>query len=70
MDLCLYAYNHGFDEAVVASELGLTREQVGLIYKDIQAKRSATRYLHMPPLLVDTVHEVDPTCVASPASST
>jgi NAD+ synthase len=68
MDLCLYAYNHGVSEEAVASALGLTREQVGLVYKDIEAKRAATRYLHMPPLLVDTVHEVDPTCAASPAS--
>ena len=51
MDLCLYALNHGIaaEDAAVAVEL--TPEQVGRVFRDIEAKRRATRYLHTPPVL-------------------
>ena len=32
---------------------GLTPEQVEAVWRDIEAKRNATRYLHEPPLLVE-----------------
>ena len=51
MDLCLYAVNHGIPAAEVAPVLELTPEQVGRVFRDIEAKRRATRYLHTPPLL-------------------
>ena len=51
MDLCLYALNHGFDAEAVAPEVGLAPEQVRRVFKDIEAKRRATRYLHLPPVL-------------------
>ena len=53
MDLCLYGKNNGVPAAQVASALGLTTEQVALVFKDIDVKRVTTRYLHLPPLLVD-----------------
>jgi NAD+ synthase len=58
MDLCLYAHNHGVPAAEVASAVELTPEQVERIYKDIEAKRRATRYLHATPLLVEPVAQV------------
>ncbi len=60
MDLCLYAKNHGVAPDVAAPVLGLTTEQVERIYRDIDAKREATRYLHAAPALVERVAEVRP----------
>jgi NAD+ synthase len=57
MDLCLYGLNHGISPDAVAREAGLTREQVLLVWRDIAAKRKATRYLHEPALLVEPVLE-------------
>ena len=51
MDLCLYALNHGIAAEAVAPLVGLTPDQVTRVFKDIDAKRRATRYLHTPPLL-------------------
>jgi NAD+ synthase len=58
MDLCLYGKNHDFSAEEVAVEADMTAEQVERVYRDIDAKRNATRYLHKPPLLVDTVDEI------------
>jgi len=58
MDLCLYALNHGVPAEEVAPVVGITSAQVERVFKDIQAKRRATRYLHMRPLLVAPVEEV------------
>lgn len=55
MDLCLHALNHGVPAATVAPAVGLTSGQVERVFKDIEAKRRATRYLHARPLLVDAV---------------
>ncbi len=52
MDLCLYGKNHAIASAEVAAAAGLTTEQVERVFRDIEAKRTATRYLHQPPLLV------------------
>lgn len=57
MDLCLYGLNHGVAAAEVAEAVGLTEEQVERVYADIIAKRKATRYQHLPPLLVEPVDE-------------
>jgi NAD+ synthase len=51
MDLCLYALNNGIGAAEVAPLVELTPEQVERVFKDIAAKRRATKYLHTPPLL-------------------
>jgi NAD+ synthase len=58
MDLCLYGHNHQVPAAKVAPAVQLTAEQVERVYKDIEAKRRATRYLHRAPLLVSPVKEV------------
>jgi NAD+ synthase len=55
MDLCLYAYNRGIPAVEVAPAVKLEPEQVERVYKDIEAKRRATRYLHAAPLLVEDV---------------
>lgn len=58
MDLCLYGKNHGVSPGDVAAAAEMTAEQVERVYRDIDAKRNATRYLHTPPLLVDRVEEI------------
>ena len=58
LDLCLYGLNHGVSAEDVASAAGLTVPQVELAWRDIRAKRQATRYLHAPPLLAEPVDEV------------
>lgn len=58
MDLCLWAVNHDVSAEEVAPEVGLTAAQVERVFKDIHAKRRATRYGHLPPILVEPVfHE-------------
>jgi NAD+ synthase len=52
MDLCLWAHNHGTPAAEVAPVLGLTPAQVERVFRDIEAKRRVSRYLHQGPLLV------------------
>ncbi len=52
MDACLYAHDAGIEAGDVGAALGLSREQVVRVFKDIERKRVATRYLHEPPLLV------------------
>jgi NAD+ synthase len=58
MDVCLYGKNHGMPPIEVATLLDLTPAQVERVYRDIESKRQATRYLHLPPLLVDSVPEI------------
>jgi len=58
MDLCLYGKNHHVPSVEVARAVGLTAEQVEIVYRDIAAKRKATRYLHLSPLLVELVSEI------------
>jgi NAD+ synthase len=55
MDLCLYAKNLGVPADEVAPAVGLEKEQVERVFRDIEAKRRATRYLHAKPLLVEPV---------------
>jgi NAD+ synthase len=52
MDMCLYGLENGIPAAEVAHAANLTEEQVSLVWRDIAAKRKATRYLHEPPLLI------------------
>jgi NAD+ synthase len=58
MDLCLYAHNHQVPASEVAPVVDLTPEQVERVFKDIQAKRRATRYLQARPLFIEPVTEV------------
>jgi len=55
MDLCLYARNNGIDAADVAQALGLNEQQIERVFRDIDSKRRATRYLHLKPQLVAEV---------------
>jgi len=55
MDVALWAYNHGVAAGELAAYLGMTPDQARFVYKDIEAKRVATRYLHEPPVLVEKV---------------
>lgn len=58
MDLCLYGKNHGVPIEEVAAVVGLTVEQTERVYRDIEAKRDATRYLHTPPVLMEDIAEL------------
>jgi NAD+ synthase len=57
MDLCLWAHDHGTPAAEAGAVLGLTSAQVERVYRDIEAKRRVSRYLHQAPLLVEAVEE-------------
>jgi NAD+ synthase len=59
MDVVLYGLNHGMPAARVAEESGLTAEQVERVFQDIRTKRRTTRPLHMKPVLMEPVTEVD-----------
>ena len=60
MDLCLFGKNNGVPAADVAAATGLSAEQVGRVFRDIDRKRSSTRYLHLPPHLAGDVPEIAP----------
>jgi NAD+ synthase len=55
MDLCLYGLDHGIHAPAVGRAAGLSEDQVERVWRDIAAKRKATRSLHEPPLLVEAV---------------
>src|SRR5215831_1038818 len=57
MDLVLYGKNHGFPEAEIGAAMGLTAEQVGRVFRDIDGKRRFARYLHAAPVLLDPIVE-------------
>jgi NAD+ synthase len=59
MDIALWAFNHGVPEAELAKFLDLSPAQSSFIYKDIVAKRQATRYLHARPALIEPVTDHD-----------
>ncbi len=58
LDLCLYGRNHGISPAEVARAVSLTENQVRRVYANIDSKLASTRYLHMPPQLMQAVREV------------
>ena len=58
MDLCLYAKNKGVPVEEVAEVINITSEQVQMVFDDIDAKRNTTRYLHLPPQLIEDVDEI------------
>ncbi len=55
MDACLYGFNNGIPAQRVAETTGLPVERVEAVWADIQSKRRATRALHEPPLLVESI---------------
>jgi NAD+ synthase len=58
MDVALYALNHGYSAEALAAAIGITPVQAANVYRDIEAKRRATRYMHLKPQLVESVDEV------------
>jgi NAD+ synthase len=58
MDLCLFGKNNQIVAADLAPAVDLSEQQVTRIYALIDSKRRATRYLHLPPLLVENVEEI------------
>lgn len=59
MDLALYALNHGYSAEELAPVIGVTAQQAANVYRDIEAKRRATRYMHLKPVLVEPVTELN-----------
>ena len=55
LDLVLHGRNEQRSVADVAADAGLTVEQVGRAFADIDQKRMTTRYLHLGPQLVEGV---------------
>jgi len=58
LDLILWAYNHHVAAGIVGEVMGYTIEQVQRVYRDVEAKRRTTAYLHMAPLLVEPIEGV------------
>jgi NAD+ synthase len=52
MDLCLYAKNHGVPPEEAAAVAGLSAATAAQVYRQIDSKQRATRYLHLAPLVM------------------
>jgi NAD+ synthase len=58
MDIALYALNHGYSAEELAPAIGISAVQAANVYKDIEAKRRATRYMHLAPQLIEPVEVI------------
>jgi NAD+ synthase len=58
MDIALWSFNARKPAHELASHLGIKEEEARWIYDDIEAKRNATRYMHMTPCLIEEVAEI------------
>jgi NAD+ synthase len=58
MDLALKAHNEGLDVIEAAHRIGISPAQAERTYREIEQKRATTRYLHMPPRLVEPIVEI------------
>ncbi|MDY6945269.1 MAG: NAD(+) synthase [Pseudomonadota bacterium] len=58
MDIALYALNNGYAADELARAIDISPEQAVNVYRDIEAKRRATRYMHLKPQLVEPVAEI------------
>ncbi|MDD5676145.1 MAG: NAD(+) synthase [Chitinivibrionales bacterium] len=58
MDLCLYGKNNGYAPAEVAPVVGLAPEVVEQVYREINSKQLAARYLHAAAIQVAFPSEV------------
>ena len=54
MDICLFGLETGMTAEETAADAAMTADEVRTVWRDIQGKRKATRYLHTPPILVGT----------------
>jgi NAD+ synthase len=52
MDLALWAYEHAVPAAELAHAIDLSEHQALNVFRDIEAKRRTTKYLHTPPVLI------------------
>lgn len=59
MDLALWAYNNRRSAADLAHALNITEQQAANVYGDIEAKRRTTRYMHLRPVLVEKLPELN-----------
>ncbi len=59
MDIALWAYNHAVRPEELASYLGVANESAKAIYRDIEAKRRATRYQHLRPMLFGEIEGME-----------
>jgi NAD+ synthase len=59
MDLALWALNNGRSAAELATALKITEAQASHVFKDIEAKRRTTRYMHLKPVLVEGLPELN-----------
>jgi len=57
MDLCLYAHDHGMTAEEAADAAGIETEAAAAVYRDIEQKRSTSRYLQSPPLIYPSVSD-------------
>jgi NAD+ synthase len=58
MDLALWGKNHNIPVSELATALGVSQNVAELVYRDIDAKRRATRYMHARPELVEPITEL------------
>jgi NAD+ synthase len=58
MDYALWAHNQNIPAKELAKYLEINDSQAEWIYKDIEAKRRTTAYLHAKPVLIENVQEV------------
>lgn len=65
LDLLLWAKNHQIPAEEVGRVMGMPTEQVERVYADIDQKRRTTAYLHLPPLLLEEVGEIDAAVLGS-----
>jgi len=57
LDVVLNGLNEGWSVASIAAGTGLSGEEVERSIRDVQQKRKTTRYLHMPPCIIESVIE-------------
>jgi len=58
MDMLLYAHTHDVPADKAAEVMGIEAAQAEWVYRDIEAKRRTTRYMHLSPQLVEAVDNV------------
>lgn len=58
MDIALWAHNHKIPAQALADFLDVDTARAEFIYKDIEAKRATTAYMHAAPVLIDDVQEI------------
>ena len=58
MDLCLYGKNHAVPAGELAPAVELDEENVARVYRLIESRRNATRYLHLGAALVTPIEDV------------